>query len=899
MELSADQRRAVQRTGQDVCVVAGPGTGKTRVLAERFAWLVEQCAIDPARILAITFTEKAATEIKQRLIARFASRPALSDQIERAWVSTIHGFCARLLRENAIAAGLPPDFAVLDQVPADRLARDAAEKALDALFQEQPEPMRRLLESLDLSTQDDGRQPDLARSLLAVYESMRISGATSTDIARSAPDPSAEARELAQIALADCSRCNTEKQRIAHADLRDWAREFLDLPWDAISLEHFRLARLDVNLARLLNNSTARGAASRLKKEVLPRLEAWLVERWYAGQLALLRTAIERIHLLYREKKRADSALDFADLEEEAIRLLASSDDIRRQTSGRFDEVLMDELQDTNPLQWRLINLIRGKLFAVGDVNQSIFSFRQAEPAVFHEYREKLLAAGAEIDDLRENHRSSAEILEAVSRTLDGQAGIEPRPLTAARGSGASVERLVARGADAENVEAALVARRIRELIDSKECELSDIAVLVRALASVEPFERAFDRFDIPFLVAGGRRFLEAREIRDILALLAALVNPLDEIALTGVLRSPLAGIGDEDLYRIGPEGWRERFEQLFGRLRPLAGFAAPDLLLATALDECGYVEGLADRARANIEKFLTFLRREHATGPRPLAELLEDVEALRETQSEAEAPPSDAASAVRIMSIHAAKGLEFRVVFIAAMSRGPDRRTPVITFSAGSGIGAKWRNPLTGKGQSDSAHAVAKEQLKQREEAEENRLLYVAMTRARDRLILSYTERDRARGLAKTRRSRGAVDDRRGGRARLSSGARSYRRRRGTGDAARSSPARRPVRFDRRRHSRSRFPRVPAAILLVDYYDERMVRRTRRRWGHCHRARRTPDPCGRRIRRVRGTRRARRSIHQQRPWCSLEKGVANRTGIRFLAARRGRRAARPDRPVV
>ena len=129
MTLSPDQRAAVERTGQDVCVVAGPGSGKTRVLIERFAWLVEHRGVDPARILAITFTEKAATEIKQRLIERFTSNSGLREAIERAWVSTIHGFCARLLRENAIAAGLAPDFSVLDQAPAERLARESVERS--------------------------------------------------------------------------------------------------------------------------------------------------------------------------------------------------------------------------------------------------------------------------------------------------------------------------------------------------------------------------------------------------------------------------------------------------------------------------------------------------------------------------------------------------------------------------------------------------------------------------------------------------------------------------------------------------------------------------------------------------------------------------------------------------
>src|SRR5579862_5360752 len=144
MTLSDDQRRAVERIGQDVCVVAGPGSGKTRVLVERFAWLVEQQNVEPEAILAITFTEKAATEIKQRLVERFAGQPGLRESIERAWVSTIDGFCARLLQGHAIAAGLAPDFRVLDQPRADRIAREAAEEALQQLYEERPAEMRRM-----------------------------------------------------------------------------------------------------------------------------------------------------------------------------------------------------------------------------------------------------------------------------------------------------------------------------------------------------------------------------------------------------------------------------------------------------------------------------------------------------------------------------------------------------------------------------------------------------------------------------------------------------------------------------------------------------------------------------------------------------------------------------------
>lgn len=746
--LTLAQQNAVRRTGQDVCVVAGPGSGKTSVLIERFAWLVEERGIDPTRILAITFTEKAATEIKERLIARFAGAAALREAIERAWVATIDGFCARLLREHAIAAGLAPDFTVLDQPSAERLKYDAAEEALDALFGERPDEMRRLLEALDLSTEDDRRQPDLARSLREVYEVMRVSGVRELPSPPPAISLYGTACELVRTVLADSTIGRTENQRRQHQELRMWAAAFLTLPREPITVRHFELTKLRVHLGHLVKNTASREAASQLKNNILPGLENQLLESWNSGLLDLLRAAVARIDALYRDRKRRDSALDFGDLEEHAIRLLESDEEVFRHTAGRFDQILMDELQDTNRLQWRLVNLIRRSFFAVGDINQSIYGFRHADPVVFEDYRRGLQEAGAVIDDLRENHRSRAGILAAVSAMLDGQTGIESRPLIAVKEypprAGSAVERLVGRGLQNEEVEASLVAARIRQLVDSGECKFCEIAVLVRTLGATAPFERAFDRFDIPFLVSGGRTFLEAREILDLMGLLAALVNPLDEIALVGVLRGPLAGMSDEEIFRIGPEGWRDEFQRLFGRLRAQAGYIAPDRLLAEALDESGYAAGLADRARANIEKFLGYVRREHRRRPRPLAELLEDLEALRATQSEAEASPAAASDVVHLMSIHAAKGLEFQVVFAGALHRGPDRRRPVIAFSPQAGLGAKWRNPASGKGQSDTAHAAAVAELKQKEEAEENRLLYVAMTRAKSRLILSYAERER-----------------------------------------------------------------------------------------------------------------------------------------------------------
>ena len=161
--------------------------------------------------------------------------------------------------------------------------------------------------------------------------------------------------------------------------------------------------------------------------------------------------------------------------------------------------------------------------------------------------------------------------------------------------------------------------------------------------------------------------------------------------------------------------------------------------MLATILDECGYWGGLTDRARANVDKLLGWIRREHRKRPRGFAELLEDLEALRASQGEAEAPPQQVAEAVNIMTVHTAKGLEFPVVFVIALDRRVNSGSPPLLFSSQRGLGAKWRHPVTGDAVKDAAHRESSEKLKRDEKAEEERLLYVAMTRAEDRLILSY----------------------------------------------------------------------------------------------------------------------------------------------------------------
>ena len=704
MILSQEQQCAVERIGQDVCVVAGPGSGKTRVLTERYAWLVESKQIDPARILAITFTEKAATEIKQRLVLRFAHDPRKQGEVERAWIYTIDAFCARLLREHAIAAGLPPDFTVLEATKAARLLRESTERALDELFQAHPVEVRRLLEALDLDTGDQNRKPDLARSLMEAYETIRVSDTSQLPAPIPPPDVTGKVEQAVTAILTDPTFGGA-----ASESFREWATQYRALP-AAVSKLHFSLPELG-NAAHLTGKGGGKDAAKELKKTLFPQLLAqWLVT-YNQGLLELLADAMRRLDAKFRDAKQVLGAVDFADLEERTIELLDRDPELRRLVVDKFDHVLMDELQDTNRLQWRLVNLVRRNFFAVGDINQSIYGFRHADPEVFADYRSAVVESGGVVDSLTDNHRSRPEILAAVSLALDDQPGIEYRPLQARKDrspdSAPIVERLVGRGDDGESAESRLIALRIQQLYDPARRPYSHFAILLRTLSPSVIIGRALEDAGIPYLVSGGRTLFEARESQDVLGLLAALVNPLDEIPLVGTLRSPLVGWSDERLLREGKDGWCREFDRLFGEIRKLAGYLPPDRLISIALDECGYLQRLSARGQSNIEKLLALIRREHSQQPRPLAELLSELDAIRSSQTEAEAPPPQAANAVRIMSVHAAKGLEFPVVFLSALHRGTENSTPVILCSPQDGLGAKWRNPVNGDGLADAAHAI------------------------------------------------------------------------------------------------------------------------------------------------------------------------------------------------
>ncbi|MEO7650978.1 MAG: 3'-5' exonuclease, partial [Bryobacteraceae bacterium] len=563
----------------------------------------------------------------------------------------------------------------------------------------------------------------------------------------------------------------TADQRANVEKVLDWRLGFEDCCGGPASVRQFKeLSSFQVNLGKLKKNNQAHGLLTELKQNLIPDAESALTDEYFAPHRRTLLEALDRFEKLYRERKRAAVALDFADLAENAVRLLEENPEVRERVRGQFDYILMDEFQDTNGLQSRLLDLVRpaDRFYAVGDVNQSIYGFRHADPEVFTGYRSSVESSGRHVAELRENWRSRADILTAVSGLLNRSPGIEPHTFRPVRAFDEkqvpSVEMISCMGDDsrlASALEAEWVAARIRELhgtlrLQKGAARFGDMAVLLRKIDSFEPLADAFERAGIPYIVTAGRGFYDQPEVADLMHLLRVIANPRDEISLATVLRSPLCGASDEALLqlrlidRMNIGAALSNLDSADPTLAPVRRFAgdltswrelrhevSPDRLLIRAMDAAGYEQKQTARARSNIAKLLALVS---DFGERlSIDELVEELERVRESDpKEQDSMAEDAGDVVRVLTVHSAKGLEFPIVFLPALQALPNRSGGILMFSQRHGLGVRWRNPVTGDPAKDSLYLRAAKEWKTKEDAEANRLLYVAMTRAEEHLVLS-----------------------------------------------------------------------------------------------------------------------------------------------------------------
>jgi ATP-dependent helicase/nuclease subunit A len=762
------QAVAIKYRRLDACVVAGPGSGKTTVLVERFRALIQLHRFDPAHILAITFTEKAAANMKAKLVDLFAHDPERSRDLESAWVSTIHGFCARLLRENAIAAGIDPRFLVLDARESDELQYECLNAALDEFTARRRDEALELIEAL--------HAPYITGDLRNAYDAIRSAGKTTAEV-RAMPGPS-QPTSLAVMAarlrglVSEWPARLTELQVGQRGDLLEWAVRFAGA--DPARFDEFLKLLNDcpLNFGRIPKVSRP---PLRDYDADLSLLTGYAVDLHFAPYRAMIFDILERFEELYRDRTTSAGQLDFNDLERRAIELLRSNSEVQERIRAQFRQVMLDEFQDINAQQHDLIRLVRGEdvFFAVGDINQSIYGFRHAKPEIFRDYRKHIADTGKHSAELLDNFRSRADILRFVEALLNSAEGIEPHTLVAGATFPAkadpSIEVLKIPDADKEAAterEARWIAHRIvslrgaLELSEGRKADFRDFAVLCRNSESMRPILDEFGARGIPYVCGRRQSFLLSREGLDLTALLETIANPRNEIALVTVLRSALVGVSDEALLRLrllavsvsgglntlahdpakladlAPADAHklDRFARNLKRWRAEQPVIPMEVLIVRALSDCGF------ECNANVESFLRLAR---AKGDqRTLLGFLREIESLRKAVSaESDLSDRDQGNCVQVMTAHAAKGLEFPVVIVAAMEKGTQRDAAPVTFTPECGLGFKWKDPFSKDGLKDGFHLRNSVLLREREKHEEHRLLYVAMTRAAEHLILSYSK--------------------------------------------------------------------------------------------------------------------------------------------------------------
>jgi ATP-dependent helicase/nuclease subunit A len=806
IELTPEQLRAVERRDGSLLVRAGAGTGKTAVLVERFVRAVVDDGAPVEAVLAITFTEKAAAEMRSRVRRRFIEL-GLGEQAraaESAWISTIHGFCSRVLRAHALSAGIDPDFRVLDELEAERLAIEAFDGALEDFMDED------LAERVEVVA---SYTPDRLRDMVRTAHShLRSRGQRRPCLEEAHPPRPAGERERLESAvrgaLAELGAAASSAGVDAALGRLEACAALLDgLPAGEVA------APEDVEGLDVKGRSNAlSGAACREYREALAAYSSLCVAVREQRNHAMLRALLELYGERYERLKRSRSGLDFEDLELITRDLLAGDDGVREQYASRFAHVLVDEFQDTNPLQNELLGLLaRDNLFRVGDDNQSIYRFRNADVGVFRRHWEEAAAAGRG-ESIAVNFRTRGEVLDAIDLAFERLWGEHYEPLREAPGARAeppkvspSVELIVVDRPRARwderfdpagdpfgtamhgappwrAVEARLLARRVDELTRHGPWRFGDVVLLFRATTAMGLFERAFEERGIPVHVVGGRGYWSQQQVADLRHWLSALANPLDELAIYSVLASPLVGLSLDAVALIGlhanrlhrdplwlleeaftasastngssaslreqlPEADRRRVTSFLERLR-LERRVAQQVSLETVIDRAvtltGYdrhVLSLPGGARrmANVRKLMRLAREYEADEGRDLRGFIDSVAERDLIQTrEGEAPlEAEALDAVRLMTVHRAKGLEFPVVCLADLGKEGRDDEGTLRISEDGSVGLRLARLGGGAVESERLERIKAEQRAAAED-EERRIFYVACTRAQQHLILS-----------------------------------------------------------------------------------------------------------------------------------------------------------------
>ena len=820
-----DARRQIRELlGDTLFVEASAGTGKTAALVDRYLALVlAGRTVD--RVVAITLTDKAAAElrdrVRQQLEARFQSESdthrreliagALAG-LDRAQISTIHAFCQALLRFFAVRAGIDPAFEVQDEVASLRRFDERWRTYLDGLGGD-PHAVEKAGRLLDLGMLPRYLQ-ELAQALWQRGElAERLIDQPLHAPAVQWPDLSRLREELLSIPRAAVPDDDRLRQRIESlgATLGDLIGAGDERDARLVSVASGLNPRLGttgnaVNWKGSMPINDARDLTKSVIEALLKTLSG-LRSAALADALPLVVTFVAQEAI----ERGRDGSLMFDDLILKTRNVLRDQAPTRQAIRNRYDTLLIDEFQDTDPLQAEIALYFandpatgqsqHGRLFLVGDPKQSIYRFRRADMAMYARTAEQLQQAGARRIDLSLNRRSQPGVIDWVNHIFERlmqplqDAEVQPPyhalapqregglngPAVSWLGGPISESATLIRQLEARHVAASCreVVRRGWQVYDraldaTRPARYRDIAVLLPARTILQPLERALSAEAIPYRVEGGSLVYATQEVRDLINCLTAIDDPSDEVAVVAALRSPAYACSDVEIasYRLHQSG---SFKYLWPDLDSVEGRVADALrdlrawhnrrsefalasLVDSLINDCRLVEiGLLDAGNRNAFRRARFLveqaRAFEASGPESLRAFVEWLEGnVDEAILDQEgAGLDDDEDAVRVLTIHAAKGLEFPIVFLAGLGAAPRNQGPVFGHDRGDGRIAVRAGRSTARFDLGPVEDVMRHE-QAHEAAERDRLLYVGATRARDHLIVSLFHKENSRDSAAAR---------------------------------------------------------------------------------------------------------------------------------------------------
>ena len=834
MNWTIEQQRAIEEQG-NLIVSAAAGAGKTAVLTERVVRLVEG-GMDVDRLLILTFTRAAAAEMKERIQNTLQQRAVTAEddglrlrlyrqsaRCSNASISTIHAFCARVVNRYFHLVGLSPSAATLDETESAVLRDQAVDEALTVLATEDAAAYRLLLRAFEREEGIKKALAGLTGFLMAQPDPAGwLDRAEQALVSREAYDRAVEVCFLEDRATFEAALADLVRLRNGYPPTWGKLIAYLDEP-----IAHGRGALLQgtpeayaqalsaVVFGRLpvIKDMEARDkealtdARDRVKKEAQRQCETygqdgeklWQIHLKSAQVLLALTGLWRRQQSVYDRLKRDRDRIDFNDLEHFCAKIL-ENDEAAAEYRTRFAAIIVDEYQDSNAVQETILNRIKrdDNLFFVGDVKQSIYGFRMAEPGLFLEKLRIFTGEAGSRIDLSHNFRSSPEILDAVNRVFEklmqpGQSPIEYDAKAALRPGmdqpeGAVELHLIEKKPDEtaeamedmENAEAEarFCASRIRELMetetyregadkDPRPYRYGDFAILLRSMPNARVFARTLALAGIPCYAQLTGGYFESVEVMVMLNLLRVIDNRRQDIPLLSVMRSGVGGFSHEELIDLrtrypkgelldcllfaAAEDPHSKAARFLGRLegwRRESMISSVEELLSRLLDETelyvemGAMPGGAQR-QANLDALISKARSYDETGSFGLHGFLKYMDDARDS-ARLGASQTVQSDVVRILSVHKSKGLEFPVVFLSELNRQFSREseTAPLLLHRELGMGLNFVDETGVKREPLSRRGVLL--LNQRQQAEEEmRVLYVAMTRPKRRLIMVGTVKD------------------------------------------------------------------------------------------------------------------------------------------------------------